>query len=147
MKGKKAAVKAPSRLRRYLLLELPAWLLVGVSVAYAIASGGGGTGAVLQASLLVAGLAWLVGGRLASFRWASLLFGLALGTMASFNLLLGAAAGTAIAALVLPVTGYLAVVLVMLEMAGSPGDRIAAASGALLAAVVELLVVSAFRHT
>lgn len=136
----------PGRLRRYLLLELPAWLLVGVSVAYAIASGGGGTGAFLQASLLVGGLAWLAGGRMASFRWASLLFGLAVGAMASFNLLLGVAAGTVIAALLLPVTAYLSVVLVMLERAGSTRDRLTAASGALLGAAVELLLVAAVRH-
>jgi hypothetical protein len=145
VKGKKVAA-GPSRLRRYLLLELPAWLLVGVSVAYAIAAGGSGFGAYFQASLLVSAVAWLVGGRIASFVWGSLLFGIALGTMALFNFLIGDFAGVAIGALLLPVTGFLVVVLVLLEQAGTTRSRVAAAGGLVLSAAVQLLALGFLAH-
>ena len=144
MKGKKAAVKGPSRLRRYLLLELPAWLLVGVSVAYAIATGG--SGVFFQASLLVAALAWLAGGRVPSFTWGSLLLGWAVGTMTVFNLVIGDFEGFPIGALLLPVTAYLVVVLVLLQMGGTVRSRVTAGAGALVAGASQL-VVFVFFHT
>src|SRR5579859_1239258 len=116
----KPAPTQPGRLRRYLLLELPAWLLVGVSVAYAIAAGAGGVGGFFQASLLVSAVAWLAGGRMASFAWGSVPFG----------------------ALLLPVTAYLAVVLVLLEVEASTRTRLLAAAGLVGSVVLQLLALS-----
>ncbi|HVD00188.1 MAG TPA: hypothetical protein VNG93_03440 [Candidatus Dormibacteraeota bacterium] len=142
------AQRGPGRLRRYLLLELPAWLLVGVSVAYAIAAGGGGFGAYFEFALLVSAVAWLLAGRMASGTWRSLLFGVALGTMALFNLLAGDFVGIPLGALLLPVTIYLGVVLVFLELDARLPGRAAAVIGVLLSAAVQLLALSfLLRHT
>jgi hypothetical protein len=137
----------PGGIRRYVLLELPAWLLVGVSVAYAIVSLGGGFAAFFQASLLVAAVAWLVGGRLANFSWGSLLLGWGLGTMAVFNLLVAGNGGLGVAAMLAPVTGYLAVVLVLLEMTGTTRSRLAAGGGVILAPVLQLIALSVLSRT
>src|SRR5579859_1492768 len=145
---RKVPVPVPSRLRRYLLLELPAWLLVGVSVAYAIAAGAGGVGGFFQASLLVSAVAWLAGGRMASFAWGSVLFGAGLGTVALFNYLVAGFAGLPFGALLLPVTAYLAVVLVLLEVEASTRTRLLAAAGLVGSVVLQLLALSLLiRHT
>jgi hypothetical protein len=130
-------------MRRYALLELPAWLLVAVSVAYAIASGGAGF--FFQAALIVAAIAWLAGGRLPSFAWGSLLLGWAVGTMVLFNLLIGDFQGLGIGAALLPVTVYLVVVLVLLQMAGTVRSRFNAVGAVLLATAALLVALGFFR--
>ncbi|TMB80483.1 MAG: hypothetical protein E6J46_01045 [Chloroflexi bacterium] len=137
----------PSRLRRYLLLELPAWMLVGVSVAYAIGAGGSRFAAYFQLSLLVSAVAWLVGGRMANLTLGSLLFGGALGTMALFNFLIGDFAGIPLGALLLPVTIYLAVVLVLLESGSGWRNAVTALAGVVLSAAVQLLALGILRST
>lgn len=137
------------RYRRYLLLELPAWLLVGVSVAYAIAAGvGAGTfGVFFQAALIAGAVAWLAGGRVPSFAWGSLLFGWALGGLVLFNLFLFEFLGIGGAIALAPVTLYLLVVLVLLEMTGSWRARAAAAGGTVLAIAAQLLALGLFAHS
>ena len=133
--------------RRYLLLELPAWLLVGVSVAYAIASGGEGTFAIFfQAALIAGAVAWLAGGRVPSFAWGSLLFGWAFGGLVLFNFLVLGFVGPEVALLVAPVTAYLAVVLVLLEISGKWNARAAAAGGAVAAIALQLGLLGVFAH-
>jgi hypothetical protein len=144
---RKVPASGPSRLRRYLLLELPAWLLVGVSVAYAIAAGGGRFVAYFQLSLLVSAVAWLVGGRMTSLTLGSLLFGAALGTMALFNVLIGDFAGIPLGALLLPVTVYLVVVLVLLESGSGWRNQVAVAAGVFLSVAAQLLALGIVQHT
>ena len=133
-------------MRRYALLEMPAWVLVGVSVAYAIFAGGGGFNAFFQFSLLVAAVGWLVAGRLENFTWASVLIGWALGTMALFNLLVWDFAGDPYGLTLAPVTIYLGVVIFLLEQRATRGQRLAAAGGVLASAALQLLALAIVSH-
>jgi hypothetical protein len=124
----------PSRLRRFLLLELPGWLILAVSVSYSVSASGGRRTVFFQVLLITAALAWLAGGRSSNVVLGSLLFGWAAGTMAWFNLLAIASIGL----FLLPVTGYVGVVLVLLEAATPTPSRLAAGAGIGLAIVVQL---------
>jgi len=137
----------PSRLRRYVLLELPAWLLVGVSVAYAIVAGGVGFAGFFEATLLLSAVAWLAGGRMADFTWGGLLIGWAVGTMALLNSLVWAISGIAVGGLLLPVTAFLVVVLVLLEMSATTRQRLVAGGGAALSVAVQLIALAVLAHT
>jgi hypothetical protein len=132
-------------MRRYALLELPAWLLVAVSVAYAIASGGAGF--FFQAALIVAAIAWLAGGRIPDFAWGSLLLGWAVGTMVLFNLLVAEFQAVAIALALLPVSVYVAVVLVLLQLAGTARSRFTAVGGVILSTAALLVALGLFQRT
>src|SRR6202011_4472564 len=85
--------ESTSRLRRFLLLELPGWAILAVSVAYTSSAGGGPVTVFFQLVLLSGALTWLFGGRVQSLQLGSLLFGWAAGTMACFNLLALASIG------------------------------------------------------
>jgi len=122
----------PSRLRRFLLLELPGWLILAISVSYS-ASASGKRVVFFQVLLLSAALAWFAGGRLHNLIVGSLLFGWSLGIVAWFNLLAMASIGIYL----LPLTGFLLVVLGLLQLTGSWRSRLAALAGIALGAMVE----------
>lgn len=137
-----------SRLRRYVLLEMPAWILVGVSIGYAIlVSGGGGLAPVFQLLLLVGAVAWLVAGRTTNPGWASLLFGWALGTMLLFNLFALDFGGVPFGLALLPVTVYLGVMVVLLQMTSTARQRLTAAGGALLALALQVVALVVLVRT
>src|SRR5205807_274301 len=95
--------ESTSRRRRFVLLELPGWLVLAVGIAYSTSAGGGLVTVFFQLALISAALAWLFGGRLQSLAAASFLFGWSAGTMAWFNLLAMASIGI----FLLPVTAFL----------------------------------------
>lgn len=131
------------RLRRYLLLELPGWAILAVSVAYATSASGGTAVIFFQVVLLSAALAWLFGGRLQSLQLGSFLFGWAAGTMAWFNLLAMASIGI----FLLPITLFVGVVLVLLLSARNLRCSAAAVGGILLAIAVQVVFLGSFvRH-
>ena len=131
-----------SRLRRFVLLELPGWLVLAVSVAYTTSAGGGMVTVFFQLALISAALAWLFGGRIGSLTAGSLLFGWSAGTMAFFNLLAMASIGI----FLLPVTAFLLVVLVLLLSARNLRCWAAAAGGLALAVATQLVVLGFFAR-
>jgi hypothetical protein len=131
-----------SRLRRFLLLELPGWAILAVSVAYTTSAGSGSVTVFFQLTLLSAALAWLFGGRIGSPTAGSLLFGWAAGTMAFFNVLAMASIGI----FLLPVTAFILVVLVLLLTARNLRCWAAAAAGIALAVVVQLVFLGYFAR-
>jgi hypothetical protein len=131
----KPAPPSGSRLRRFLLLEMPGWAILAVGVSYSIAASGGAAVVFFQAILITAALAWLGGGRTANLQLSSLLFGWAAGSLAWFNLLAMASIGVYL----LPVTAYVAVVLVLLLSARSLRCTVAAGGGLLLAVLVQTI--------
>jgi hypothetical protein len=131
-----------SRLRRFLLLELPGWLVLAVSVAYTTSAGAGSETIFFQLSLLSAALAWLFGGRVASLTVGSLLFGWTAGTMVFFNLLAMASIGI----FLLPVTAFVLVVLVLLLSARNLRCWAAAVGGVALAIASQLVFVGFFAR-
>jgi hypothetical protein len=131
-----------SRLRRFLLLELPGWLVLAVSVAYTTSASGGSVTVFFQLSLLAAALAWLFGGRIGSLTAGSLLFGWAAGTMGFFNVLAMASIGI----FLLPVTAFLVVVLVLLLSARNLRCWAAAAGGIALAVATQLIFLGFFAR-
>ena len=131
-----------SRLRRFLLLELPGWLVLAVSVAYSTSASGGSVTVFFQLSLLSAALAWLFGGRIGSLTAGSLLFGWAAGTTAFFNVLAMASIGV----FLLPVTAVLVVVLVLLLSARNLRCWAAAAGGIALAVATQLIFLGFFAR-
>jgi hypothetical protein len=136
-------VASGSRLRRFLLLELPGWAILAVSVAYTTSAGGGSVTVFFQLVLLSAALAWLFGGRLQSLVAGSLLIGWAAGAMAWFNLLAMASIGI----FLLPVTAYVLVVLVLLLTARNLRCWLAAGGGVVLAIAAQTLFLGFFaRH-
>lgn len=126
---------AVSRTRRFLLLELPAWSILAVGVAYTSSAGGSRLVVVLQLLLLSASLTWLAGGRLNSINLGGLFFGWAAGTLAMFNLLALASIGV----FILPVTAFVLVVLVLLLAPGGPRPAAAAGGGAALAVLTQAI--------
>jgi len=130
-----------SRLRRFLLLELPGWAILAVSVAYTMSAGGGSV-VFFQLVLLSAALAWLFGGRLQSLAAGSLLLGWAAGGMAWFNLLAMASIGI----FLLPVTAYVLVVLVLLLTARNLRCWLAAGGGVVLAIAAQALFLGFFAR-
>ena len=133
----------PGRLRRFVLLELPGWLILAVGVAYSMSAGGGAGVVFFQALLISAALAWLAGGRAGALPLSSLLFGWAAGTMATFNLLSLASIGV----FLLPVTLYVLIVLVLLQSSRRPRPAAAAVGGIAVAALVQLLFLGLSRAT
>lgn len=129
-----------SRLRRFLLLELPGWAILAVSVAYTMSASGGSATVFFQLVLLSAALAWLFGGRLRTLTAGSLLFGWAAGAMAWFNLLAMASIGI----LLLPVTAFVLVVLVLLLSTRNLRAWAAAAGGVVLAIAAQTLFLGLF---
>lgn len=133
----------PGRLRRFLLLELPGWAILAVSVAYTTSASNSTVVVFFQAVLISAALAWLFGGRLQSLQLGSLLFGWAAGTMAWFNLLAMASIGI----FLLPITLFVGVVLVLLLSARNLRCAAAAVGGILLAITTQVLFLGSFiRH-
>ena len=133
----------PGRLRRFVLLELPGWAILAVSVAYTTYASGSPLVVFFQVVLLSAALAWLFGGRLASLQMGSLLFGWAAGTMAWFNLLTLASIGIYL----LPITLFVVAVLVLLQSARNLRCSAAAAGGILLAITTQVVFLGSFvRH-
>ncbi len=133
---------AVSRLRRFVLLELPGWLILAVSVAYTTSASGGSVTVFFQLSLLSAALAWLFGGRLGSLTAGSLLFGWATGTMTFFNVLAMASIGI----FLLPVSAFLLVVLLLLLSARNLRCWAAAAGGIVLAVATQLVFLGFFAR-
>jgi hypothetical protein len=131
-----------SRLRRFLLLELPGWAILAVSVAYATSAGSGSVTVFFQLTLLSAALAWLFGGRVQSLATGSLLFGWAAGTMAWFNLLAMASIGI----FLLPVTASVLVVLLLLLSARNLRCWAAAAGGIALAIATQVVFLGFFAR-
>ena len=132
-----------SRLRRFVLLELPGWMVLAVSVAYTTSAGSGMVTVFFQLALLTGALAWLFGGRLQSLAAGSLLLGWSAGTMAWFNLLAMASIGV----FLLPVTTFVVVVLVLLLSARNLRCWAAAAGGIALAIAVQVVFLGFFaRH-
>ena len=125
-----------SRFRRFVLLELPGWLILAVGVAYSASTSGGIRVVAFQRLLLSAAAAWLAGGRLTALNPSSLLFGWAAGTLAMFNLLAAATIGV----FILPVTGYAVVVLILLLAPRGRRPAATAAAGAAVAVLSQLLV-------
>src|ERR1700738_4229509 len=123
------------RVRRFLLLELPGWAILAVSVAYTTSAGSGSVTIFFQLTLLSAALAWLFGGRVRSLTLGSLLFGWAAGTMAWVNLLAMASIGV----FRLPVSAYVLVVLVLLLSARILRCWAAAAGGIALAIATQVV--------
>jgi hypothetical protein len=142
-RAKPAPVPVPGRLRRFVLLELPGWLILAVGVAYAISAEGGAVVVFFQAVLVSAALAWLAGGRAGAMQLSSLLFGWAAGTMAMFNLLSFGSIGI----FLLPVTAYVLVVLVLLQSSRRPRAAVAAVAGIAIAALLQLLFLGLGRAT
>ena len=133
----------PGRLRRFLLLELPGWAIVAVSVAYSTSAPSGSVTIFFQLVLISGALAWLFGGRLESLQLGSFLFGWAAGTMACFNLLALASIGI----FLLPVTIYVVTVLVLLLSARNLRSGAAAAGGIVLAVAAQIAFLGFFaRH-
>jgi hypothetical protein len=132
----------PSRVRRFLLLELPGWAILAVSVAYSSSASGGSAVIFFQVTLLSGALAWLAGGRLRSLQLGSFLFGWSAGTVAWFNLLAMASIGI----FLLPVTIFVAIVLVLLLSARNLRCAAAAAAGILLAIGVQTVFLGFFAH-
>jgi len=120
---------APGRLRRFVLLELPGWAILAVSVAYATSAGLGSVVTFFQVALLSAALAWLFGGRVRSLVAGSFLFGWAAGNMLWFNLLAMASIGL----FLLPISAFVLVVLLLLLSARNLRCWAAAAGGVALA--------------
>ena len=133
----------PGRLRRFVLLELPGWLILAVGVAYSMSAGGGAGVVFFQTLLISAALAWLAGGRAGALPLSSLLFGWAAGTMATFNLLSLASIGV----FLLPVTFYVLIVLVLLQSSRRPRAAVTAVGGIAVAALVQLLFLGLSRAT
>lgn len=131
-----------SRLRRFLLLELPGWAILAVSVAYTSSAGSGSVTVFFQLTLLSGALAWLFGGRIQSLSAGSLLFGWAAGTIAWFNLLAMASIGV----FLLPVTAYVLVVLVLLLSARNLRCWAAAAGGIALAIAIQVVFLGFFAR-
>jgi hypothetical protein len=132
-----------SRVRRFVLLELPGWLVLAVSVAYTTSAGSGSVTVFFQLTLLSAALAWLFGGRIGSLTAGSLLFGWAAGAMAFFNVLTMASIGI----FLLPITAFILVVLVLLLSARNLRCWTAAAGGIVLAVATQLVFLGFFaRH-
>jgi hypothetical protein len=131
-----------SRIRRFLLLELPGWAILAVSVAYTTSAGSGSVTIFFQLTLLSAALAWLFGGRVQSLTLGSLLFGWAAGTMAWFNLLAMASIGV----FLLPVSAFVLVVLVLLLSARNLRCWAAAAGGIALAIATQLAFLGFFAR-
>jgi hypothetical protein len=129
-----------SRLRRFLLLELPGWAILAVSVAYTMSASGGSVVVFFQLALLSAALAWLFGGRLQSLTAGSLLFGWAAGTMAWFNLLAMASIGF----LLLPISAFVLVVLLLLLSARNLRCWAAAGGGSALAIATQTVFLGLF---
>ncbi|HEY8760250.1 MAG TPA: hypothetical protein VIP52_04990 [Candidatus Dormibacteraeota bacterium] len=129
-----------SRLRRFLLLELPGWLILAVSVAYTTSAGNGRITIFFQLVLLSAALAWLFGGRVGNLTLGSLLCGWAAGTMANFNLLAIASIGI----FLLPVTAFVLIVLVLLMSGRNLRSRAAAVGGMALASAVQFIFLGLF---
>ena len=134
--------EAIGRLRRFLLLELPGWLILAVSVAYTMSAGGGMVTVFFQVVLLSGALAWLFGGRVAGLTMGSLLFGWAAGALAFFNLLALASIGI----FLLPVTAFVLVVLALLLSARNLRCWAAAAGGMALAVAVQLIFLGFFAR-
>ena len=134
--------ESTGRRRRFILLELPGWAILAVSVAYTMSAGGGSVTVFFQLVLLSAALAWLFGGRIKSLTAGSLLFGWAAGTMGFFNLL----AMPSIGAFLLPVTAFVLVVLVLLLSARNLRCRAAAVGGIALAVATQLVYIGFFAH-
>ena len=134
--------EGPSRRRRFLLLELPGWSIVAVSVAYSSSAGGGQVTIFFQLVLISGALAWLFGGRLQSLQLGSFLFGWAAGTMATFNLLALASIGI----FLIPVTVYVVVVLVLLLSARNLRCAVTAAGGIVLAMATQIVFIGFFAH-
>jgi hypothetical protein len=132
-----------SRLRRFLLLELPGWAILAVSVAYTTSASSGSTTVFFQLALLSAALAWLFGGRVGSLTAGSLLFGWAVGTMAFFNFLAMASIGI----FLLPITGFILVVMVLLLSARNLRCWAAAAGGIALAIAAQLVFLGFFARS
>ena len=122
-----------SRLRRFVLLELPGWAILTVSVGYTLLATGGWVVVFFQAVLLSAALAWFVGGRLPSLAAGSLLFGWATGALGYFTLLSLASIGLYL----LPVSAFVLVVLVLLLGARNLPSWAAAGGGVALAIAVQ----------
>jgi hypothetical protein len=131
-----------SRLRRFVLLELPGWLVLAVSVAYTMSAGSGSVTVFFQLSLLSAALAWLFGGRIGSLIAGSLLFGWTAGTMGFFNLLAMASIGI----FLLPVTAFILVVLILLLSARNLSCWAAATGGVALAIASQLVFLGVFAR-
>src|ERR1700730_13221493 len=131
-----------SRVRRFLLLELPGWAILAVSVAYTTSASSDSVTIFFQLTLLSAALAWLFGGRVQSLTLGSLLFGWAAGTMAWFNLLAMASIGI----FLLPVTAYVLVVLLLLMSARNLRCWAAAAGGIALAIASQLVFLGFFAR-
>jgi hypothetical protein len=135
-------VETISRRRRFVLLELPGWLVLAVSIAYTTSAGGGMVTVFFQLSLLSAALAWLFGGRVGSLTVGSFLFGWATGTMAFFNVLAMASIGI----FLLPVSAFLLVVLVLLLSARNLRCWAAALGGIALAVATQLVFLGFFAR-
>ena len=112
---------------------MPGWLIVAVSVALTVASSAAAVIVFLQAILILAALAWLLGGRARNLALGSLLFGWAAGNLAWFNLLFL----TSIGIFLLPVTLYVVVGLVLLLSARNARCAVAAGGGILLAVATQ----------
>ena len=131
------------RLRRFVLLELPGWAILAVSVAYTTYASGSSVVVFFQVVLLSGAVAWLFGGRLRNLQLGSLLFGWAAGTLAWFNLLAMASIGI----FLLPITLYVVVVLAILLTARNLRCSAAAAGGILLAIATQVVFLGSFvRH-
>ena len=133
----------PSRSRRFLLLELPGWAILAVGVAYSASTSGGMRVVAFQLLLLSAAAGWLAGGRMASIRLSSLLFGWAAGTLAMFNLLVSASIGL----FIVPVTAFVVVILILLLASTGVRPAATAVAGAAVAAVAQLIVLGLLRGT
>jgi hypothetical protein len=129
-----------SRLRRFLLLELPGWAILAVSVGYTLLASGGWVVVFFQVLLLSAAAAWFVGGRLASLTAASLLFGWAAGTLGYFTLLSLASLGLYL----LPISAFVVVVLVLLLGARNRRSWAAAGGGIASAIAIQTVLVGLF---
>ncbi len=130
------------RLRRFVLLELPGWAILAVSVAYTMSAGSGMVTVFFQVVLLSGALAWLFGGRVGSLTTGSLFFGWAAGTIAFFNLLSLASIGI----FLLPITAFVLVVLVLLLSARNLRCWAAAAGGIALTVAVQLVFLGFFAR-
>lgn len=121
------------RVRRFLHLELPGWLILAVSVAYSASAGGGQVTTFFQVVTISAALAWLAGGRQSNPALAGLLLGWGAGTMVFFNFLALASIGL----FLLPVTLYTVASLALALLARPARATVAAIAAAALAAAVQ----------
>lgn len=132
-----------SRLRRFVLLELPGWLVLAVSVAYTTSAAGGSVTVFFQLILLSGALAWFFGGRVKSLTLGSLLFGWAAGAIGWFNLLAMASIGV----FLLPISAFVLVVLLLLLSARNLRCWAAAGGGIALAVATQIFFLGFFaRH-